>query len=104
MASPKVNVRDIGDKPRLKVRFYALGTDAPADPTAAYIIVRHPVTKVETPHVATKEETGLYYHEQSLTVAGDWHYRGFGIGAVEAAAEHYLTVRESKFDDPLATP
>lgn len=98
-----VNTYDIGDQPRLYVRFYAIDTDALADPTNAYIIIRTPA-RAETSHAATKVSTGVYYYDLSLTTDGDWYWRGFGTGAVVAAGERKLVVRESKLDDPLATP
>ena len=99
----KVNTYDIGAQPRLRARFYAIGTDALADPTDVHILVRTPAG-AETAHAATKESTGVYYHDLSLTTAGDWYYRGNGTGAVVAAGERKLIVRKSNLDDPLATP
>lgn len=86
---------DRGDKVRVTGRFTDLG-GALADPTAATYRVRSPTGSVTT-GTATKQATGVWYFEFTLTASGTWSYRLESTGDVTAAAESHLQARPSLF-------
>jgi hypothetical protein len=105
-------VRDIGDMERIGnhaasgAGAFASAAGVPTDPTAVTLTVERPdgttvVYAWPTPGAGqlalTKEaaQTGRFYADVTLTLAGRWVYKLAGTGAVTAAAEGYLYVRRS---------
>lgn len=95
------NAYDVGDLVRLTGTF----TDADGvatDPTAITIRIKTPA-RVETTYTygvdagVERDSTGVYHIDVDITQVGTWFYRWAGTGAVKAAQENVLTVRESAF-------
>lgn len=74
----------IGNIARLSCLFTDINGN-PADPTTASVMIQPPKgsgsTITATP---TKDSTGAYHYDLTLTAAGDWYYRFIGTGAVTA--------------------
>ena len=103
---------DIGDRPRTTVVFETGG--AAADPFTVTVKVRKsddtetvfsgPVSSL--PPEIVKESTGTFRHGFLLDLGGQWSTRWLGSDSgdnVTSATETKLTVRESEYEDPLAT-
>ena len=89
------NSYDRGDLVRLRAEFKnAAGTLT--NPTAVVLRVKDPAGAVTTP-VTTTGAAGVYEHDLSLTLEGTWIYRFEGTGAVQAAEEGEVYVRNSAF-------
>lgn len=86
---------DRGDLVRLRAEFKNdVGTLT--NPTAVVLRLRDPAGVVSTP-AATASSTGVYTYDLSLTQEGTWIYRFEGTGAVQAAEEGEVYVRNSAF-------
>lgn len=85
---------DIGDAPTIS---WALYSDAakttPIDATVV-LTVKAPDGTTSTPSV-THDGTGQYSATVEMTAAGTWQYRWAATGAVIAADEGRIIVRES---------
>ena len=85
---------DIGDAPTLS---WALFSDAdkttPIDATVV-LTVKAPDGTTTTPSVS-HDGTGEYSASVEMTTAGTWRYRWSATGAVKAADEGRIIVRES---------
>jgi len=70
---------------------------APTDPTSVTLKVRCPfgVCSDYTDAELTKDSTGVYHKDMTLTAAGRWWWHWQGIGAVIATDEDYFEVKES---------
>lgn len=90
-----IDAYDIGDTVRLTATF-TNESAANADPTTVTVSIRAPDGTVTTP-TATQSSTGVYYCDLAVTMAGVWRYRFAGTGALVAAGEGQLFVRESVF-------
>lgn len=94
-----VNTYDKQDSVRLKVTFKVDSVNI--DPTTVTLRVKDSegVTSVYTYSGAsvTKESTGVYYKDITVTTDGVWYYRFEGTGACQAASEHKFVVRKSEF-------
>ena len=90
-----INTYDKGDRARLKATF-SDDAGALADPTAVVLRIKDPTGAVTTP-APTRDSLGVYSYALSLNAEGEWHYRFEGTGAVEAAGERVLRVRDSIF-------
>ncbi len=94
------NTYDIGDRARLTATVTTSGGVA-ADPTEVTFKVQDPsgneTTYLYSNGAVTRTSAGVYYVEVTLDEAGTWYYRANGTGAVIAADEEFLYVRESQF-------
>lgn len=88
---------DIGDAVRLTNTF--LQGDTPTDPATVSLTVTDPSGTATTYTYGaaqiTKDSTGVYHKDVSVNAAGEWQYRFFGTGAVEAAAQGRFAVRRT---------
>jgi hypothetical protein len=95
------NVYDIGDCVKFSVSF-TNDAGVATDPTAVTLDVQDPsgneITYTYAAGTVTKSATGAYYKTVVIDEAGEWYYRWAGTGAVVAAAEAMIWVRESEFD------
>lgn len=89
-----------------RAAFVAASTGAATDPTDVTLQVRRPdgtttTYRWPTPGAGesalTREGTGRFYADVSLTQSGTWTYRLAGTGAVQTAEEGSLYVRASAF-------
>lgn len=95
---------DKGDLIRCSAAFTISSTGAAIDPTKVYFKVEDPsgnVTKYEYgKDDQLKKETGStgnYYVDVDGDESGTWHYRFWGIGMGQAAAEGSFMVSASEF-------
>jgi hypothetical protein len=88
---------DIGDVMRITARFY--DADGELADTSATIKARDPSGNEVALSVSTTG-TGVYVADQSIDESGRWWFRAAGTGAIEAAAEKSLLIRNSGFDSP----
>jgi len=91
------NFYDCGDVVRVTASFTDISSN-PADPTGVTLRVKQPdaTMNVHTyPGDITKDGTGIYHFDLSITESGDWYYRFEGTGAVQAAAETLFHVYRS---------
>src|SRR4030042_1401554 len=99
MANPNPNTYEIGDKVRIKATFTV--SSVKTDPTTITLRVKDPsgIITVYTyvGGTITKDATGMYHRDISITQSGEWFYRWEGTGAVETADEAYLVVENSEF-------
>jgi hypothetical protein len=96
---------DIGDQVRISGSFTNLAGTA-TDPTALKIAIRTPngaetVSTYGSDVAVVKDATGEYHFDVLLTEGGPWYYRWRATGAVTAAEEGFVKVRESEFTNPL---
>lgn len=85
---------DIGDAPILTWRVYSdADKTTPADATVT-LTVKAPDGTTTTPSV-THSATGVYSVTVSMTASGPWLYRWQATGAVQAADEGRILVRQS---------
>jgi uncharacterized protein YfaS (alpha-2-macroglobulin family) len=87
---------DPGSTVRLGATFRTQG--AFADPTTVTLKVKDPTGTVTTfthPASLTKDATGRYHRDITPNVPGQWYYRYFATGAVEATIEETFRVRET---------
>ena len=85
---------DIGDAPTLSWAIYSdAAKTTPADATVV-LTVKAPDGTTSTPSV-THGGTGQYSSTVEMTAAGTWTYRWVATGALLAADEGRIIVRES---------
>lgn len=87
---------DPGSTIRLGANFRTQG--ALADPTTVTLKVKDPSGVVSTfthPADLTKDAVGRYHKDITPTAPGQWYYRYFATGAVEATIEETFRVRET---------
>jgi hypothetical protein len=98
-------VYDIGDAVRVSGAF-ADASGVATDPTTLTLIVLEP-SATETPYVygedaeVVRDSAGAFHFDLTLTAAGTWLYRWVATGAVTAAVEGFVKVRQSQFAAPL---
>jgi hypothetical protein len=95
-----ITQRDIGDGVRLTGTFTDIA-GAAADPTAVTFRMKEPDDTVTvyvylTDGELVKDSTGVYHVDWTLLQDGDHYWRMEGTGAVIAAAEGYVRVRNSQ--------
>jgi hypothetical protein len=101
---------EIGDAVRIKTWTWQVAgflnvNGALADPTVVTLKVRDPVgaetTYVYSASAIVRDSVGKYHFDLGpLVLAGIWHYRWIGAGAVVAAAENRFAVKPSAFTNP----
>jgi uncharacterized protein YfaS (alpha-2-macroglobulin family) len=94
-----MKIYDVGDRVRFSVAFKD-EEGADADPTTITFKLRSPTRVFYThtyPDDITKDNTGQYHLDFTLTGPGEWCYRFEGTGAVETAAEGTLKASASNF-------
>lgn len=88
---------DPGTTVRLGANFRTQG--APADPTTVTLKVRQPNGSITTYTFAgaaiVKDAVGRYHRDITPNMPGQWYYRFFGTGAVEATREETFRIRET---------
>ena len=93
------NSYEKNDKVRLTANFTVNGVLT--DPTTVTLKVKNLSGTISTYTYAlaqvTKSAVGIYFKDISLDKIGEWFYRWEGTGAVEAANETYLDVKDSEF-------
>jgi hypothetical protein len=69
------------------------------DPTVTTLKLKGPSgsTTTYTTGTLTRESAGMFYHDISLSSAGDYYYKWIGTGAAETAGEGQFVVRPSAF-------
>ena len=92
---------DYGDQVRVTCTFTNLAGSA-ADPTGITFKWRTPAGTTSSYVYGTdaelvKSATGIYYVDLTLNVEGTWYYRFEGTGALVAADEGHLLVKDSAF-------
>lgn len=105
MASDRTSIFNLGEVARLRAKFFRKITNAPdmaANPTTATVFIKDPNGKVTTKVFPTDPEVvqdgvGNFHIDQLGNIAGEWHHRWEGAGAVTSAAERKFTVRASVF-------
>lgn len=95
------DVYDVGDRPRAAMAF-TTPAGAPADPTIILCKIKDPAGTVTTlTYLAdaglVRDSIGNYHIDQTLDKKGIWSFRFEGTGAVTAASEDFLIVRDSVF-------
>lgn len=89
--------KDIGDAHRMRTTFKV--GDTPTDPTTVSLIVTDPsgnqATYTYGAAEITKEGTGIFYRDEILDEAGEWHWRMVGTGTVDAVYQERLAVRRN---------
>jgi hypothetical protein len=98
MKKTTVNTYDVGDRVRVVGTFKDIA-GMTADPTAVTIKIRKPSGTVVqlTGAEIDQEDVGVFYADVNLDQSGTWWYRFEGTGQVQAAEEHALNVRASRF-------
>ena len=93
-------IYDVGDLIRSSITFTDFN-GAAADPTTVVFKYENPagtVTSITYPAVGiTKDSTGVYHADVTITTAGSWWFRWNGTGAVIAATEEPVFVQASMF-------
>ncbi len=93
------NTYDKGDQVTLRALFTLAGIQA--DPTTSTVKTLAPdgtvVTKTNADPEVTSPATGDWVYDLTLDQEGVWTYRWEGVGAVVAAGENTLLVRQSAF-------
>ena len=93
------NIYDINDRIRMSVVFSVAGVST--DPATITLKVQDPsgneATYTHALAEVTRSDTGDYFKDITIDEAGYWYYRWEGTGAVIAAAEAMLMIRESQF-------
>lgn len=94
-----MNTYDVGDLVRLRAVFKnAAGADT--DPTTIVLKHKNPAGTVTTLTYSlaelTKEGTGIYYKDVSITLDGKWIYKFIATGTVQAVEEEQFFVRKSE--------
>jgi len=101
MAVQDTNVYDVGQEVRSTVVFAIAGVAT--DPTTIIFRYRDPSGNVTSStfgvpgSIVVNDAVGNYHADWILDEEGRWYYRWEGTGAVDAAAEHNLEVRDSLF-------
>lgn len=95
------NTYDLNDCVKFSVTFTDSAGTA-TDPTTVTLKLQDP-NGVDTTYTyalaqVAKSGTGAYYKTMTITTAGEWYYRWEGAGAIVAAAEAMIYVRQSEFD------
>lgn len=100
MATYEVNTYDVGQEVRSDVDFTVAGVLT--DPTTITFMFLDPSGTTTTwvfgvdPEVV-QDGVGEYHADWTLDEEGGWYYRWEGTGTLDASAERYLEVRDSKF-------
>ena len=99
MSAP--NTYDPGDGTTITAEFRN-GSDVLTDPTTITFQIRRGEDAIEeyvygTDAEVVRDAAGQYHLDYVLPAEGRWHYRAVGTGAVSAAAEGVLVVRNSAF-------
>lgn len=93
------NTYDKGDLIRVKATFTV--SSVVTDPTAITLKVKDPDGTITTYTYAggsiTKDSTGVYHKDLSVSNDGVWYYRFEGTGTCQAASENKFIVRKSEF-------
>lgn len=92
---------DVGDQIKLTASF-TNSSNVAADPTTVTVKTKSPAGTTTTYVYGTDNEvvkagTGSYYILLTLSSAGMWYVRFAGTGAIVAAVEEAVGVRESAF-------
>ena len=91
---------DIGDTVRFSAEF-TNSSEVAADPTTVTLKIRFPSGVIRTFTYAaseiTKDSTGNYHYDLTITQAGEHYYKYYGTGTVVAAEEEYITVEGTVF-------
>jgi hypothetical protein len=90
---------DIGDLVRLSASF-TNSVGSAVDPTTVAVKYKAPgaatVTKTYALAEVTKDSTGHYHYDVSVTVEGHWYYRWESTGTGQAAAEDVFYVNPTR--------
>ncbi len=78
-------IYDIGDQPRITVRFAVNGVGT--NPTAVTLTIWAPDDSSTTPS-PTSDGDGVYHYDLVLTQSGQYRFKWVGTGAVEATEEN----------------
>lgn len=91
---------DIGDGVRLSIAFTV--NDVATDPTTITLKTKDPTPTTTTYTYAlaevTKDSTGNYHKDITVSTSGTWYYRWIGTGTVIAATEDIFYVKLSQFE------
>lgn len=94
-----VNVYDVGDSVRVSATFTVSAVNT--DPSTITLKVKDPEGSITTYTYAggtvTKQATGIFYKDVTVSNDGIWYYRFEGTGTVIAAVEGQFRVRRSEF-------
>lgn len=88
------NIYRIGGLARCKATFTSTASTN-KDPTTVRLVVTTPsgTDTVYTTTQLTKQATGIYYKDVSVTAAGRWRYQFTGTGTVVASDGDYFVAR-----------
>lgn len=88
---------DIGDAVRMRATF-TVGT-TPTDPSTITLHVTDPSANIATYTYGAaqliKESTGVFYRDEIVDEAGEWHWRMVGTGTVDAVFQRRFAVRRT---------
>lgn len=88
------NSYPLGELVRMAVAFTANG--APADPSTITLEVIDPtgasVTYTYGSSAIVRDGVGAYHFDQDVEIAGQWRYRWFGSGTLQAPGPGYFMV------------
>lgn len=92
-----MNTYDIGDTVRITNVFTTQATGAAVDPTTIALTLMAPdgteTTYTYAGGTVTKDSTGTYHVDVSITASGDYRYRWVSTGTGAAAEEGRFQVR-----------
>jgi hypothetical protein len=90
-----------GSRARFTETFKNLLTGALADPSSVVLKLRGP-SAIETVYTlaagdVVRDSEGVYYHEETFTLSGEWSARWIASGGIVAAHEFRFRVEASAF-------